>query len=68
MVVQLLRVHALAAGGPGLDPWGQGTRSHMLQRKSLCARLRPSALRTWKGFYFLQHKSAVDSQFYSVSL
>ena len=30
LVVQLLRLCALSAGGPGLIP-GQGARSHMLQ-------------------------------------
>ena len=50
MVVQRLRPHALTAGGPGLDPWDQETRSHMLQLRvhmlqlnSLCAHPRPSA-------------------------
>ncbi|TEA29277.1 hypothetical protein DBR06_SOUSAS14810096, partial [Sousa chinensis] len=32
LVVQWLRLHAPSAGGPGSIP-GQGTRSHMLQRR-----------------------------------
>ena len=41
LVVQWLRFCAPNAGVPGLIP-GQGTRSHILQLKTLCA-----ATKTW---------------------
>ena len=42
-MVQWLRLHAPNAGGPGLIP-GLGTRSHMLQLRSL-----PAATKTWQN-------------------
>ena len=41
LVVQRLRLCAPSAGIPGLIP-GEGTQSHMLQLKTLCA-----ATKTW---------------------
>ncbi|TEA33540.1 hypothetical protein DBR06_SOUSAS3910096, partial [Sousa chinensis] len=39
LVVQWLSLHVPNAGGPGSIP-GQGTRSHMLQRRSRVSQLK----------------------------